>query len=51
VKEAQLGVVTCRTYGAQYSYSHRPQPFRAGLHSVAPPALRLCRGRFGISRW
>ncbi len=40
--------VRCRTSGARNSSGHRSQPFRAGLTSGAPPALWLCRGRFGI---
>src|SRR5712692_3358393 len=38
----------CRTSGARTSSGHRTQPCRAGLRSVAPPALWLCRGRFEI---
>jgi hypothetical protein len=51
VLELQFVTGMCRTYGAQNSCGYRSQPFRAGLRSVAPLALWLCRGRFEIFPW
>jgi hypothetical protein len=39
----------CRTYGAENFYGQCSQPFRAGLHSAAPPALGLGGYRFGYA--